>query len=289
MANVTDEQEAVRKVFVLNAGEYIGANLCKRFGASESEKFEVYGTLEGRAKPHWVNKVVETTPDALKKAFLECELTVLDCLGNMDGAEALLESISGIKEVEDEIKAARSIREENQRVSELAQITAERDEARVQVVLANAAASRKHLGGGAASGFLAGNLETIKQSEVAAKAEVAEALRREAAAVEAAAKWEATALEALAKADEAMAAAAAQQQQQQQATVGTHKWEDDASAMAVAEKMREERDRAREDAVIARLTASRANANDSWPFFSVAQSAASTPGGHSPSPSSPLS
>ena len=39
-----------------------------------------------------------------------------------------------------------------------------------------------------------------------------------------------------------------------------HKWEDDASAMAVAEKMREERDRAREDAVIARLTASRANA-----------------------------
>ena len=111
-----------------------------------------------------------------------------------------------IKEVEDEIKAARSIREENQRVSELAQITAERDEARVQVVLANAAASRKHLGGGAASGFLAGDLETIKQSEVAAKAEVAEALRREAAAVEAAAKWEATALEALAKADEAMAA-----------------------------------------------------------------------------------
>ena len=95
---------------------------------------------------------------------------------------------------------------------------------------------------------------------MAAKAEVAEALRREAAAVEAAAKWEATALEALAKADEAMAAAAAQQQQQQQATVGTHKWEDDASAMAVAEKMREERDRAREDAVIARLTASRANA-----------------------------
>ena len=99
-----DEEEApARKVFILNAGEYIGANICKRFLSSEDEKFEILGTLRsGATKPQWVKRVVDTTPEALLAAFRECELTVLDCLNAMDGAEALLEAISGVKEFEDE-------------------------------------------------------------------------------------------------------------------------------------------------------------------------------------------
>ena len=99
-----DEDEGpARKVLILNAGEYLGANLSKRFATSEDAKFEVLGTLKpGATKPHAVKRVVEATPDALRAAVMECELVVLDCLGNMDGAEALLESISGVKEFEDE-------------------------------------------------------------------------------------------------------------------------------------------------------------------------------------------
>ena len=100
-----DEEDAApaRKVFVLNAGEYIGKVLCKRFLASEDEKFEILGTLrDGAQKPSWVKRVVDTTPEALLAAFRECELTVLDCLNAMDGSEALLEAISGVKEFEDE-------------------------------------------------------------------------------------------------------------------------------------------------------------------------------------------
>ena len=100
-----DEEDAApaRKVFVLNAGEYIGKVLCKRFLASEDEKFEILGTLRsGAQKPSWVKRVVDTSPEALLAAFRECELTVLDCLNAMDGAEALLEAISGVKEFEDE-------------------------------------------------------------------------------------------------------------------------------------------------------------------------------------------
>ena len=100
-----DEEDAApaRKVFILNAGEYIGKVLCKRFLASEDEKFEILGTLrDGAQKPSWVKRVVDTTPEALLAAFRECELTVLDCLNAMDGSEALLEAISGVKEFEDE-------------------------------------------------------------------------------------------------------------------------------------------------------------------------------------------
>ena len=100
-----DEEDAApaRKVFVLNAGEYTGKVLCKRFLASEDEKFEILGTLrDGAQKPSWVKRVVDTTPEALLAAFRECELTVLDCLNAMDGSEALLEAISGVKEFEDE-------------------------------------------------------------------------------------------------------------------------------------------------------------------------------------------
>ena len=100
-----DEEDAApaRKVFVLNAGEYTGKVLCKRFLASEDEKFEILGTLRDAAqKPSWVKRVVDTTPEALLAAFRECELTVLDCLNAMDGSEALLEAISGVKEFEDE-------------------------------------------------------------------------------------------------------------------------------------------------------------------------------------------
>ena len=98
-----DEDEGpARKVLILNAGEYVGANLSKRFAASEDAKFEVLGTLKpGAPKPHAVKRVVEATPAALHAAVMECELVVLDCLGNMDGAEALLEAISAVKEFDE--------------------------------------------------------------------------------------------------------------------------------------------------------------------------------------------
>ena len=69
-----DEEDAApaRKVFVLNAGEYTGKVLCKRFLASEDEKFEILGTLrDGAQKPSWVKRVVDTTPEALLAAFRE--------------------------------------------------------------------------------------------------------------------------------------------------------------------------------------------------------------------------
>ena len=56
-----DEDEGpARKVLILNAGEYVGANLSKRVAASEDAKFEVLGTLKpGAPKPPAVKRVVE--------------------------------------------------------------------------------------------------------------------------------------------------------------------------------------------------------------------------------------
>lgn len=69
----------------------------------EDERFEVLGTLApGSVKPRSVTRVVENTPQALAAAFYECELTVLDLLGQSDTAEMMLESIASVKEFEDE-------------------------------------------------------------------------------------------------------------------------------------------------------------------------------------------
>ena len=87
-----------------NVGSYLGSNLCKAFASITEERFEVIGTLkkEGEVKPRSVSKIVETTPEALAAAFFECELTVLDLLGQHDAAETLLEAIAGVRELEED-------------------------------------------------------------------------------------------------------------------------------------------------------------------------------------------
>ena len=65
------------------------------------KRFEVIGTLKpGGVKPRTVARIVENTPEALSAAFYECELTVLDLLGQGDTAEKMLEAIAGAKEIE---------------------------------------------------------------------------------------------------------------------------------------------------------------------------------------------
>ena len=89
-----DEGEtAVKKVFVQNVSGYIGGNVSKRFAA---DQYEVIGTLKSPAdpKPLAVSRVVENTAEALAAAFLECEVTVLDCLGDIDTAEAILSAVA---------------------------------------------------------------------------------------------------------------------------------------------------------------------------------------------------
>jgi len=101
MGDDEEELPPPRKVFIHNVGSYLGANLSKAFGEIEEERFEVIGTLKpDGVKPRSVAKVVDNTPEALSAAFLECELTVLDLLGQSDTAEMLLEAIAGVKEFE---------------------------------------------------------------------------------------------------------------------------------------------------------------------------------------------
>ena len=82
-----------RKVLIQACSGYIGGNLAKRFAA---EGFEVLGTLKSPAdpKPLAVSTVVAPTAQALTAAFMECELTVLDCLGDCEAAEAVLAAIA---------------------------------------------------------------------------------------------------------------------------------------------------------------------------------------------------
>jgi len=95
---MADEEEEClvpkRKVFIQNVSGYIGRNLSKRFSAAD---FEVLGTLksEGDVKPLSVARIVSPVPEALAAAFLESELTVLDCLGDMEASENLLSTIAG--------------------------------------------------------------------------------------------------------------------------------------------------------------------------------------------------
>ena len=93
-----EEQAPARKIFVHNCGEFVGSNIAKKFSSSTDDNFEVIGTLRSPsdAKPRWVSRVVDpSSTEALRAAFLESELTVLDCLGQMDVAEAILASIGG--------------------------------------------------------------------------------------------------------------------------------------------------------------------------------------------------
>ena len=88
-------------MFIHNVGSYLGANLSKALAGNEEERFEVIGTLKpDGVKPRSVARIVEATPEALSAAFFECELTVLDLLGQGDAAEAMLEAIAGVKEFE---------------------------------------------------------------------------------------------------------------------------------------------------------------------------------------------
>jgi adenylate kinase len=94
-----------RKVFVHNVGGYLGSHIAKRFADKNStappeegeevpERWEVIGTLaDSQTKPLWVSRVVEQTPEALEAAFLECEMTVLDCLHEPALAEKQLAAI----------------------------------------------------------------------------------------------------------------------------------------------------------------------------------------------------
>ena len=88
-----------RKVFIQAVSGYIGGNLAKRFAA---EGFEVLGTLKAPSdpKPLAVTTVVEPTPEGLATAFRASELTVLDCLGDFEAAEAVLVAASLVEPIE---------------------------------------------------------------------------------------------------------------------------------------------------------------------------------------------
>ena len=102
MADDDDEEpQPKRKVFIQNVSGFLGGNLSKRFAA---DSFEVLGTLKSASdpKPLAVSRVIESSPEALAAAFLESELTVLDCLGDMDAAEVLLTTIASAGPLETE-------------------------------------------------------------------------------------------------------------------------------------------------------------------------------------------
>ena len=87
MADEDEEPpEPKRKVFVQAVSGYIGGNVAKRLAA---EGFEVCGTLKSPSdpKPLAVTTVIEPTDAALVAAWRECELTVLDCLGDCEAAD----------------------------------------------------------------------------------------------------------------------------------------------------------------------------------------------------------
>ncbi len=96
-----DEEETYappKKVFVANCSGFVGRNLSKRFAA---DGFEVLGTVNASApKPLAVSRVVDSTPEALVAAFLESEITVVDCLGDMEMSETILTAISQAGQLE---------------------------------------------------------------------------------------------------------------------------------------------------------------------------------------------
>ena len=102
IAMADDEELAPpRKIFVHNVGAYFGSNMCKVLAAAE-ERFEVVGTLSSaeEVKPRACARVVDNTPDALVAAFHECEMTVLDLLGQPETAVSLLEALASTPQFE---------------------------------------------------------------------------------------------------------------------------------------------------------------------------------------------
>lgn len=98
--NMSEEEayEPKKKVLIANCSGFIGRNLSKRFAA---DGFEVLGTVrESEPKPLAVSRVVDSTPEALVAAFLESELTVLDCLGDMQMSETILAAVSQAGQLE---------------------------------------------------------------------------------------------------------------------------------------------------------------------------------------------
>ena len=92
MADEDEVYEPKKKVFIANCSGYVGKNLSSRFAA---EGYEVVGTVAAQGlKPLSVSRVVDNTPEALAAAFLESEMTVLDCLGDMAVSETILEVVS---------------------------------------------------------------------------------------------------------------------------------------------------------------------------------------------------
>jgi len=100
MADDEEEVAPKRKVFIQNVSGFIGGNLSKKFAA----EFEVLGTLKSASdpKPLAVSRVVESSPEAIAAAFLESDLTVLDCLGDLEAAEAMLSAIGAAGPLESE-------------------------------------------------------------------------------------------------------------------------------------------------------------------------------------------
>jgi len=98
MADEEDTYAPPKRVFIGNCSGYVGHNLSKRFAA---DGFEVLGTINGSAaKPLAVTRVVDGTPEALVAAFLEADMTVVDCLGDMEMSEAILTAVSQAGQLE---------------------------------------------------------------------------------------------------------------------------------------------------------------------------------------------
>ena len=100
---MSDTQQPLRKkkCLVQNASGFLGGSLSKRLA---DEGFEVLGTLKsaGDPKPLAVTRVVDTTPESLTAAFLESDLTVLDCLGDIQAAETMLTAIANAGQLDTE-------------------------------------------------------------------------------------------------------------------------------------------------------------------------------------------
>lgn len=94
--NTMGDEEPVepkKKILIQDVSGYIGGNLAKRF---QAEGFEVLGTLKVTTdpKPLAVERIIEPTAETLSAAFLESEMTVLDLLGDIEGAESMLSAIT---------------------------------------------------------------------------------------------------------------------------------------------------------------------------------------------------
>ena len=92
--NTMGDEEPVepkKKILIQDVSGYIGGNLAKRF---QAEGFEVLAPSRPDPKPLAVERIIEPTAETLSAAFLESEMTVLDLLGDIEGAESMLSAIT---------------------------------------------------------------------------------------------------------------------------------------------------------------------------------------------------